>query len=104
MNLFSFYGAVKRKEYWLTSLAYFAGAFIGVVAMMNQPTFELGLVITLIVCYMGMVLTTKRIRDTGCSGWFIIIYALIGIIPYVGFVGQVIWMCLPTNHFEQYKK
>lgn len=104
MSCFSFFGTVKRKEYWLTSLLYFVLAFISIFMLLNEATMIPGLAFTMLVVWLGLALTTKRVRDTGCSCWFVIVYSLIAVIPYIGFIGQVIWMCLPTDFFDRYKK
>lgn len=105
MNYFTPFGVVGRKEYWLTSIVYFIAAFVGFCLMLSgtEAMVFAGLAIIIPFAYMGACLTIKRVRDSGCSGWFFIIYGFVGLIPYVGFLAQIVWMCLPTDFWDRYK-
>ena len=102
--MFSVYGLVQRKEYWLTSIAYMIAAFVIIFTMAAVEALLIPMCILMgVLVWMGAALTIKRVRDTGCSGWFFLVYSLIALIPYLGFIAQVIWMCLPSNFFDRYK-
>lgn len=103
---FSFRGTVGRRDYWLTTFVYLVALLVSMVFFINESTLGLtiGLLIAVPVTIMSLALNTKRIRDTGCSGWFILVYGLIGFIPYAGIIAQVIWMCLPQNFLHRYLK
>ena len=101
---FSLYGLVQRQEYWLTSLGLMVAVFVCTFAMLAVEALMVPMFILLgVLIWVGAALTIKRVRDTGCSGWFFLVYSLIALIPYLGFVIQVIWMCLPSNFFDRYK-
>lgn len=105
LKYFSLYGTVERKEYWLTSILYMIAVFVLTFTMLSVEALMIPALIVLgVFIWMGAALTIKRVRDTGCSGWFFLLYSILAFIPYLGFVAQVIWMCLPSNFFDRYKQ
>lgn len=105
LKYFSLYGTTQRKEYWLTSILYMIAVFVLTFTMLSVEALMIPALIVLgVFIWMGAALTIKRVRDTGCSGWFLLLYSILAFIPYLGFVAQVIWMCLPSNFFDRYKQ
>lgn len=105
LKYFTLYGTAQRKEYWLTSILYMIAVFVLTFTMLSVEALMIPALIVLgVFIWMGAALTIKRVRDTGCSGWFFLLYSILAFIPYLGFVAQVIWMCLPSNFFDRYKQ
>lgn len=102
MNYFSVFGTIGRREYWIAAIMLFLLAGIGVFLLLNDPTAIIGIIMLSVIVWVGTALATKRIRDGGCSGWFVILYCIVGLIPYAGLVAQIVWMCLPTGFWDRY--
>jgi len=53
--------------------------------------------------WMGLVLSVKRIRDWGISGWWIVAVGLLAVIPVVGslagLVVAIMYFAVPTDAF-----
>lgn len=107
-----FKGTTGRSDYWYTQLALlvffmvvgfvaafmygFFGVFISQEALdVSSAILVIALGLVFIVC--NLSLTVRRIRDLGVSGWFYLVWLLIGVVPYIGFVFQIIALCLKTD-------
>lgn len=95
----SIQGRASRTEFWTFQLYYwgsilllaFLVAMLG-VATAGAATFGLGLI------YLGLAIPSfcvgvRRLHDTDTSGWF----TLIGIVPFLGSLILLIYMCLPSK-------
>lgn len=105
LKYFTLYGTTQRTEYWLTSIAIMVCMSIMIMTVMSVEALlaPVGFLIGAAV-WVGAAVTVKRVRDTGCSGWFFLLYSILALVPYIGFVAQVVWMCLPTNFFDRFKQ
>ena len=76
---FCFEGTAGRKEFWQYELVAIIVAVIPII----------GQLLSLILLPATIGVTTRRLHDTGKSGWL----QLIGIIPFVGWI--IVWLlCL----------
>ena len=81
-----FKGRATRKEFWIFSLIYTGiyvilgalDAFFGTVAI--QVVFALAMLVP------GISLTTRRLHDTGRSGWWQLLFIL-PLVPVAGLFG-----------------
>jgi uncharacterized membrane protein YhaH (DUF805 family) len=110
-----FQGRARRSEYWFFALfnllavigVVIVGAIIGYVigsASSSRPgeTVVVVMLVLLGLYWLGMLLPTlavavRRFHDLGVTGWFVVIFAVGGLIPFVGFlasIGQLIWFCM----------
>lgn len=81
-----FSGRAGRKEFWMFVLVY---VIIYVILMaMNEL---LGLVYSLALLVPAIAITTRRLHDTGMSGW----WQLLGLIPIVGWLVVIILTIRP---------
>ena len=107
-----FQGRARRSEYWFYTLfnlitlvtQTIIGAIIG-FSLRTGPTdpyMLIGAIFILVGLYwLAMIVptlavTVRRFHDLGVSGWFILLFFVLGLIPYVGWlasIGQLIWFC-----------
>ena len=102
-----FRGRSGRKEYWLFSLATllvyallggllaYAGAFVPKYgedpSILTMLVFSLVFLSVVALIVPGIAVEVRRFHDQDRSGWLV----LLGLIPYVGFLIVLIFMCLP---------
>jgi uncharacterized membrane protein YhaH (DUF805 family) len=110
-----FQGRACRSEYWYFVLfnvlvmaalavvgAIGGGALGGPGAMVNTILVLIGLF------WLGMVLPhlavqVRRFHDLGVTGWFVLIFAVLSLIPILGYltsIGELIWFCMPGTDGE----
>lgn len=105
---FDFNGRSRRKEYWLAALANILltfGAMIifailtGMIANATDDTGIMYVPIAIFTIYWlaalipGLALAVRRLHDTNHSGKFLFV-ALLGIIPIVGWIANIILLVL----------
>lgn len=111
-----FQGRSRRTEYWMFALFQFLfllvfvalfAALIGFSAdfsaIENNPLlWILGAVFLLsylgLFFIPGIAVTVRRWHDQNQSGWFILLFVVLGLIPIVGglsSIAQIVFMCLP---------
>jgi len=115
----NFNGRARRKEYWGSCLIYTL-FLIGVVAVIGvlaagteaftQSSYApgiLGLLISVLVLATiipGIALIVRRFHDIGQSGWLVLLFYVLAVIPYVNFISCIVWivmLCmdsLPTDN------
>ncbi|MCJ7558445.1 MAG: DUF805 domain-containing protein [Gammaproteobacteria bacterium] len=84
-----FKGRATRKEFWIFSLIYTAiyvifgllDAFVGTIAIQ--------FIFALVMSVPGVSVTTRRLHDTGRSGWWQLLFIL-PLIPVVGLFALVL--------------
>lgn len=110
-----FQGRSRRAEYWWFFLAYIIFT-IAVAAMFfilgggidanGDP--ELGGASIILLVVVGLIglgliipmisLAVRRFHDLGQTGWLVLVFGLLGLIPLVGTltgIGQLIWFAMP---------
>ena len=110
-----FSGRSQRMEYWMytlfqtTVLIGLAILFVAVFGLAddvsNNGNVIFGLVFGLVAYLLVFMIpnisvTVRRWHDLGQSGWFMLLFAFLGAIPFVGaFAGiaNLVWFCLPGN-------
>jgi uncharacterized membrane protein YhaH (DUF805 family) len=112
-----FQGRSRRMEYWMFALFQFLVimAFILVFALLvgfssdmaaaletNPMVWGLlglfGLIYLAVFFIPGIAVSVRRWHDQNQSGWFVLLFAVLGAIPVVGFlasIAQIVFMCLP---------
>ncbi|MDE6300374.1 MAG: DUF805 domain-containing protein [Muribaculaceae bacterium] len=99
-NYCNFSGRSSRSEFWWFILFY--SLLIFVIALIFGKndfgqTISGLVVLALILPYFG--LCVRRLHDIGRSGWWL----LINLIPFVGEIIYIIWMCKDSEmHPNQY--
>lgn len=105
-NTLNFEGVTNRKDFWLTAatvaLCVFTVSFIIILVglsydLLGQVFFSI-LLLTTSVAFTAM--SVRRVRDLGISGWFYLLVLVVGMIPAIGLVLQIIVFCLPTNYMK----
>lgn len=110
-----FEGRSRRQEYWMFQLfnilALFAMSALGGIAMAISPKFGVVLFLPFTLYFLAAIIpaiavSVRRLHDTGRSGWLLLLFVGLGLIPLVGFVSaivQIVFMCqdsLPgTNQY-----
>lgn len=93
-NYAVFKGRARRKEYWMFVLFNLIVAFvIGLIETLIGISSILSTLYSLAVLLPGLSITVRRLHDTGRSGWWI----LIGLIPIVGSIILLVFMCLDSD-------
>lgn len=110
-NMFSFKGRARRKEYWITTgiitiisifiaLAQIDAEFASQATRLATDPFaivylNIGILITIIVAYIAAwPVTVRRLHDRNCSGWWILLFSILGVIPVVGWFSNLAYMIL----------
>lgn len=88
-----FAGRARREEYWMFFLFnVIAIVVLGAIdAMIGLGL--LGFVYAVAVFIPGLAVTVRRLHDSGRTGW----WALIGLVPFIGFVILLIFMVLDSE-------
>ena len=98
-----FSGRARRKEYWMFVLfniiavlvvGFIGGLLAGVTGV--EAFMYLSTVYNLAILLPSLGVCVRRLHDTGKSGWFI----LLGLIPFVGVIILLVFMCLDSNPGE----
>ncbi|MEL7112578.1 MAG: DUF805 domain-containing protein [Pseudomonadota bacterium] len=106
-----FQGRSRRSEYWWVFLAGFIiGAVWGLLMTLIGGGYgagmnAIGLLLSgimflfgLAVLIPGIALSVRRFHDLGQTGWLLLVFVLLGLIPIVGFlatIGLYIWFAMP---------
>jgi uncharacterized membrane protein YhaH (DUF805 family) len=104
-----FSGRSRRKEYWMfvlfNFLAILALAAIGGVGLAISEDYggilfvPLGIYV-LATIIPGLAVGVRRLHDTGKSGWLLLAFMLVGLIPVIGFISailQIVFMCQDSD-------
>jgi len=104
-----FSGRSRRKEYWMFLLFNFLailalGAIGGVGIAISEDYggflfIPLGFYV-LATIIPGLAVGVRRLHDTGKSGWLLLVFFLVGLIPVIGFIGaiiQIVLMCQDSD-------
>jgi uncharacterized membrane protein YhaH (DUF805 family) len=100
-----FDGRSRRKEYWMGSLfnvlALLVLASLGLAGLAISEDYGPLLFIPLGLYYLAMIIpflavSVRRLHDTGKSGWLLLLFFVLGVIPIVGLIStiiQIVIMC-----------
>lgn len=93
-----FTGRARRKEYWMFNLFHFIiFALLSVIDVAIGTEGIIGLIYALATFLPSLAVTVRRLHDTGRSGW----WCLISIIPLIGAVVLIIFMCMDSQTGNQ---
>ena len=90
---FSFYGRAKRKEYWTVTLgaivlALLTSLFYSVILLpIVELSFLVSLIIKLLLIWLILAVTARRLRDARINLWFI----LLSFVPFVNLIAAIAW-------------
>ncbi|MEL6724290.1 MAG: DUF805 domain-containing protein [Pseudomonadota bacterium] len=106
-----FQGRSRRSEFWWVILASVIigavwGALIGLIGgAYGTGLNAIGLLLSgimflfgLAVLIPGIALSVRRFHDLGQTGWLLLVFVLLGLIPIVGIlatIGLYIWFAMP---------
>ena len=93
-NYANFGGRTSVRGYWMAFLfnviaSFVVGIVAGILSLFISPLAYLSSLYSLAALIPGLALTVRRLHDTGKS-W---VYILIGLIPLVGTILLIIWLC-----------
>ena len=88
-----FNGRSRRSEYWWAYLA-----VVIISAVLTAVLGELAYIWTLATLIPNIAITVRRLHDIGKSGW----WYLICLIPLVGAIILLVWMCLDSTEDNQW--
>lgn len=71
MELFSFVGRIRRRDYWLISFG--VGVASGLAAAISMSAPVLYFLVLIPICWINLATGAKRCHDLGHSGWWQII-------------------------------
>lgn len=87
-HFFDFNGKEGRKVYWLFVLNNFIVSFI-----LGLISSTLSYIFSIVVLLPALGILVRRLHDAGFSGW----WALLLLVPVVGWIAVVILACLPSK-------
>ena len=87
-HFFDFNGKEGRKVYWLFVLNCFIVSFI-----LGLISSTISYIFSLVILLPSLGILVRRLHDAGFSGWF----ALLLLVPFVGWIAVVILACLPSK-------
>ncbi len=85
-------------------LIYFVLAGVSPASQTEMSSLGTGLLIFFVLAYLvvffipGIAVTIRRWHDLDQSGWFLLLFAVLGAIPILGAIaslGNLIWFCMP---------
>lgn len=80
----TFHGKASKAEFWWWALFNFVGTLC--LSIIDE---KLSLAFTVATLLPYLAVTTRRLHDTGRSGWA----QLIGLIPILGWIVVIVWLC-----------
>ena len=89
-----FNGRAGRPEFWWFALACVIVSMIASYVLGNM----VGLLVNLALLVPSLAAGSRRLHDTGKSGWF----QLVSLIPFVGWILVIYWLAQPTVGPNQY--
>jgi uncharacterized membrane protein YhaH (DUF805 family) len=104
-NILNFEGVTDRREFWTTAATVAAVVFTAsFITILVSQSYDLlgfiqvfGSILLLGTSVAFTAMSVRRVRDLGISGWFYLLVLVVGMIPVIGLVLQIIVFCLPTN-------
>ena len=103
VNCFNFKGRATRAEYWYFTLFYLLSLFlfVGLASMFDYDIIDIIKHYSNVVT-VGVVLLTvpnfsllvRRLHDINKTGWWLIVYIILGSIPIINLIVFGIYICL----------
>lgn len=90
---FNLEGTSTRSEYWEIQLLTCLVLFIASSMLLSAELIVLGYLLMLAACWCNVATTVRRIRDSGNSLWWILVY----VVPYISFIALVVFGVLETK-------
>ncbi len=89
-NYATFSGRARRAEYWWFTFAnVIMGLIFASLEAMSGEEYGIPNLYFLAALLPAIAVTTRRLHDTGRSGW----WQLLGLIPLIGGLVLVVWLC-----------
>jgi uncharacterized membrane protein YhaH (DUF805 family) len=104
-----FDGRSRRSEYWMFALLNFCAVLVlgilGGVGLAASRDYGGILFVPLVVYVLAAIIPSlavgvRRLHDTGKSGWLLLLFFVLGVIPLVGFIAMVVklvFMCTDSD-------
>jgi uncharacterized membrane protein YhaH (DUF805 family) len=89
----TFSGRARRSEYWFFYLAFVIVTVVASILDLIIGMQILQWIVTAAAIVPSISAGTRRLHDTGRSGW----WQLIGIIPIVGWILVIVWYATDSN-------
>ncbi|MFZ1084848.1 MAG: DUF805 domain-containing protein [Terracidiphilus sp.] len=108
-----FDGRARRSEYWMftliNTLIIIALAIVGGIgfALIENGTGGGGLLFVPIVLYIlalfvpSLAVLVRRFHDIGKSGWMVLLFMVLGIIPIVGLIASIVQIVMLCQDSDQ---
>jgi uncharacterized membrane protein YhaH (DUF805 family) len=93
-----FSGRARRQEYWMFILIYMIIYIVLAVLDETVGTMVLGLVFILVTLIPSISIATRRLHDTGRSGW----WQLIALIPLIGAIVLIVFLAQDSHDENAY--
>ncbi|CAM3246802.1 DUF805 domain-containing protein [Vibrio neptunius] len=93
-----FTGRARRKEYWMFTLFYML-FYVGLVVIdliIGKELFSI--IFSLALLIPAISIATRRLHDTGRSGW----WQLIALIPLIGVIVLIVFLTQDSNDANEY--
>lgn len=93
-------GRASRSEFWWFQLSFFVVGLIGVllVSALGMDSSLTPIILGLIGIYsfVGAIASftagIRRLHDTNRSGWLVLVFWLLGMIPFVNFISWIVYI------------
>lgn len=96
-NYVGFQGRARRKEYWMFALV---SLIISIALSIVEVIADLSSILTglysLATLLPSLAVGTRRLHDTGRSGW----WQLLGLIPLIGAIILIVFMCQDSQKHD----
>ncbi|MCK4710975.1 MAG: DUF805 domain-containing protein [Gammaproteobacteria bacterium] len=93
-----FSGRAQRKEYWIFILIYMLIYIALAVIDAFLGTMVLALIFSLVLLVPSISIATRRLHDTGRTGW----WQLIAIIPLIGIIVLIVFLVQDSHDENSY--
>lgn len=90
---FDFEGRDTRKQYWMFFLVYILASIVAAFGDALIGFGVIGLLLALVSIIPSIAISTRRLHDTGRSGW----WQLLILIPFIGPIVLLVFLCLPSE-------
>lgn len=93
-----FSGRARRKEYWMYILIYFVLCIIVSALDAFLGMGFLSLIFSIALLIPSLSIATRRLHDTGRSGW----WQLIALLPLIGFIVLLVFLLQDSREENDY--